>query len=195
MDSDRQHERRPGQLYGNLAAGWQGPGGRRQCEEWEWGDGDRGDLRPATGTWSPTGSLNVPRVQHTATLLNNGKVLVAGDPTGAFSCELYDPATGLWSFTGSLAAERYGHTATLLADGKVLVAGGHGDNINSLQTSEIYDPDTETWSSGGDLVDSRAFHAATLLPDGEVLLTGGDNNTKDVLTTAELGTEMATTER
>ena len=82
---------------------------------------------PASGTWTATGSLGTARRGHTATLLPNGKVLVAGgdDSSNALaSAELYDPASGTWTATGSLATARYGHTATLLPNGKVLVAGG-----------------------------------------------------------------------
>ena len=82
---------------------------------------------PAIGTWSATGSLNTARDYHTATLLPNGKVLVAGGYGSSFnlaSAELYDPASGTWSATGSLSTARFYHTATLLPNGKVLVAGG-----------------------------------------------------------------------
>ena len=83
---------------------------------------------PPAGLWSATGSLATARECHTATLLPNGKVLVAGgdgDSSGCLSsAELYDPASGLWSSTGNLATARYDHTATLLPNGKVLVAGG-----------------------------------------------------------------------
>ena len=86
---------------------------------------------PVTGNWSSTtGSLATARLYHTATLLPNGKVLVAGgvDNIGASlsSAELYDSATGNWSSTGSLGTARYDHTATLLPNGTVLVAGGFG---------------------------------------------------------------------
>ena len=81
---------------------------------------------PASGTWTATGSLNTGRDVHTATLLPNGKVLVAGgdDSSSLSSAELYDPASGSWSATGSLNTGRDSHTATLLPNGKVLVAGG-----------------------------------------------------------------------
>ena len=86
---------------------------------------------PASGTWNGTGSLAVARYDHTATLLPNGKVLVAGgynDAAGGYlsTAELYDPASGAWSATGGLATTRVDHTATLLPNGKVLVAGGSG---------------------------------------------------------------------
>jgi hypothetical protein len=100
---------------------------------------------PASGTWIPTNSLNTARSQHTATLLPNGKVLVAGGigpiigvGYGALtSAELYDPELGTWTVTGLLNTARYDHTATLLTDGTVLVAGGlNGDG--ALSSAERY---------------------------------------------------------
>src|SRR6266446_5765616 len=80
-----------------------------------------------TGTWEATGRMATVRIAHTATLLPNGQVLVAGG-NGSIgtlaSAELYDPASGLWRETGSMATARYSHTATLLPNGQVLVAGG-----------------------------------------------------------------------
>src|SRR5262249_29741179 len=77
-----------------------------------------------------TGSLAIARTVHTATLLPNGQVLVAGglDSTGQYpvDAELYNPATGIWVTTGRLINGRYHHTATLLADGRLLVVGGLG---------------------------------------------------------------------
>src|SRR5262249_43010081 len=84
-------------------------------------------------TFSYTGSLSTARTAYTATLLQNGKVLVAGgqDASGVLaSAELYDPATGIWSATGSLHTGRKWHTATLLPNGKVLVAAGFDNNVN-----------------------------------------------------------------
>lgn len=118
--------------------------------------------------WSFTGSLHTPRYLYTATLLQNGKVLVAGAFRGASvsAAELYDPETGTWSVTGNLNSSIYLHTATLLQNGKVLVVGGN--------SAELYDPGTGTWSSVGRLDRSiRLRHTATLLPDGSVLIAGG----------------------
>src|SRR5207247_1734174 len=94
---------------------------------------------PATGTWTATGSLGTARFDHTATLLPNGKVLVAGGYNGSplASAELYDPASGTWTATGSLGAARVEHTATLLPNGKVLVAAGF--NGSYLASAELYD--------------------------------------------------------
>src|SRR5207248_5539121 len=92
-----------------------------------------------SGTWSATGSLATARSGHTATLLPNGKVLVAGKSTNGFraSAELYDSASGTWSATGSLVIGRSGHTATLLPNGRVLIAAGAG-NSGVLATAELY---------------------------------------------------------
>src|SRR5204863_9867617 len=93
---------------------------------------------PSSGTWTATGSLNAGRELHTATLLPNGKVLVAGGQNsviGLTSAELYDAASGTWSATGSLNTARYSHTATLLPNSNVLVAAGRNDN--SLATGGL----------------------------------------------------------
>src|SRR5438105_14028919 len=96
-----------------------------------------------SGTWTPTGSLATARYGHTATLLPNGKVLVAGggDSFGqeVASAELYDPATGLWTATGSMSTARVNYTATLLPNGKVLVAGGLGNGGLHLGDAELHE--------------------------------------------------------
>ena len=111
---------------------------------------------------------------HTATLLPNGKVLVAGGYNGGAltSAELYDPASGTWTATGSLNTARYDHTATLLPNGKVLVAGGIS-NGSDLTSAELYDPASGTWTATGSLNTARYEHTATLLPNGKVLVAGG----------------------
>src|SRR5262249_21723780 len=96
-------------------------------------------IAQSSGTFTPTGSMTVMRVEYTATLLPNGKVLIAGGASDA-SAELYDPSTGKFSLTGNITRARYGHTATLLADGRVLMAGGYGDSWSYISTAEIYDP-------------------------------------------------------
>ena len=130
----------------------------------------------ASGVFEETGSLGTGRYSHTATLLPNGKVLVAGGLTGfpsgtiIASAELYDPASGTWTATGSLAHARCQHTATLLPNGKVLVAGGQ--NGSALASVELYDPASGTWTASGNLATARATHTATLLPNGKVLVAG-----------------------
>jgi N-acetylneuraminic acid mutarotase len=134
-------------------------------------------------------SMANARQGHTATLLSNGKVLVAGGlgSSGILaSAELYDPTTNSWSATNnSLAAARIDHTATLLPDGKVLVAGGFG-NGSPLASAQLYDPATNTWVMAGALGIARRFHTATLLPNGKVLVAGGQDNNFNGLASAEL---------
>jgi WD40 repeat protein len=149
-------------------------------------------VHPCAGqTWTATGSLATARQEHSATLLPNGQVLVAGgfDGSGTVlaSAELYDPASGTWTATGSLATARHRHAATLLPNGQVLVAGGV-DNFNSLANAELYDPASGTWTATGSLNTARLSHTATLLPDGKVLVVGGDRSAQvfSALASAEL---------
>ncbi|MGA7273695.1 MAG: kelch repeat-containing protein, partial [Candidatus Udaeobacter sp.] len=126
-------------------------------------------------TFGNTGSLTTAREQHTATLLPNGQVLVAGgEGTSGYlsSAELYDPASGTWTATGSLTTARDLHTATLLPNGQVLVAGGIGTSVD-LSSAELYDPASGTWTATGSLTTARFEHTATLLPNGKVLVAGG----------------------
>ena len=143
---------------------------------------------PATGHWTATGPLKYGRYQHTATLLQNGKVLVAGgtgySPTT--TVELYDPASGTWTTTGAMSTARAQHTATLLPDGRVLTAGG-GSTFGLPPpgpSAELYDPVTGTWAGTGGLGTNRFAHTATLLPNGKVLAIGGYNS--GALTSTEL---------
>jgi hypothetical protein len=142
---------------------------------------------PATGKWTLTGSMNVRRVYHTATLLLDGRVLVVGCFTAGSTntAELYDPATGNWSFTGSTTIPHYGfHTATLLHNGMVLVAAGYDATGDVSASAELYDPATGTWTPTGSLNVARQAHTATLLANGKVLVAGGANG--GILASAEL---------
>ncbi len=132
---------------------------------------------PTTGVWSATGSMVSARAWHNATLLPDGKVLVAGgwnNGDDLYSAEIYDPATKTWTATGSLTIERHG-PATLLLDGRLLAAGGAGGNPPTYThaSAEIYDPATESWSATGAMTSARRGHTITLLPDGKVLVAGG----------------------
>ena len=131
---------------------------------------------PTTRTWTDTGSLRRARWSHTATLLPNGQVLVAGGQNlkrDFPSAELYDPATGVWTATRSMTAERVSHTATLLPNGQVLVTGGFMANVGTLASAELYHPVTGVWRATGSMAMARYLHTATLLPNGQVLVAGG----------------------
>src|SRR5882724_11182609 len=122
--------------------------------------------KPRASAWAKTGSMYADRYRHTATLLPNGKVLVAGGINNSettATAELYNPTAGKWSKTGSMASRRVNFTATLLRNGKVLGVGGaaeNGGNGNALATAELYNPTTGKWSKTGSMASSRYIHTA-----------------------------------
>jgi len=119
------------------------------------------------------------RVSHTATLLTDGKVLVAGGLSSSElhnSAEVYNPITGQWQMAGSLSYSRQSHTAVLLSNGKVLAVGGAKASMNSPEKSaELYDPSSATWSTTGSPLFNHVFTRAALLADGRVIVAGGWN--------------------
>ena len=136
---------------------------------------------PQLGRSTPNGGseMNGDHYGHTATLLNTGKVLIAGGQYiipnfggGQSPAELYDPSAGTFTLTtGDLTTPRSLHTATLLNDGTVLIAGGV--NSYSLAGAEVYDPTTDTFAATGSLGTPSYTHTATLLNNGKVLIAGG----------------------
>ena len=145
------------------------------------------------GIWTATGDLGTPRWRHTATLLPNDQVLVAGGGgnSGALaSAQLYHPAIGRWQRIADMNHSHVDHTATLLPNGLVLVAGGAACNgagsTGRCGPSELYDPTTRTWKDTGSLRRARWDHTATLLPNGQVLVAGGVNFIDGFLASAEL---------
>jgi Galactose oxidase, central domain/Kelch motif len=141
---------------------------------------------PNAGAFTQTGSMTVGRFLHTATQLQDGRVLIVGGVLASASdpvatAEVYDPATGIFTMTGAMATARERHTATLLADGRVLIVGGT-TSTGATATVEVYDPSTASFSVTGSMDEARTFHTATLLPNGKVLVAGGgdENSTAEV---------------
>jgi hypothetical protein len=136
-------------------------------------------------TFSSVGSMATPLAYQTATLLQNGTVLIAGGDNNAGitpTAEIYNPSTNTFSPTGTMSVARYSSTATLLTDGTVMIAGGSGG-----KTAELYDPKAGTFSvTTGSMTSVRYNATATLLQDGTVLIAGGDVGDWQGLTSAEI---------
>lgn len=140
---------------------------------------------PSTGLWSASGSTTTIHVYGAATLLPNGKVLLAGgdtiSPTATAAAEIYDPATGTWAATGSMTTPRSRQSAVLLANGKVLAVSGFNGGAYTL-TAELYDPITGLWTITGTMTGTlpagaivsylQSKQTATLLTNGQVLVVG-----------------------
>lgn len=134
---------------------------------------------PTTGIFTLTkGEMRTPRVHHTATLMHDGTVLIAGGGSPGNTAEIYDPATETFTaVTGGMYSARHGHTATLLNDGTVLIAGGRDDSDTDLSSAEFYYPNDGQFSpTYYGMRYARYGHTATLLNDGTVLIAGGDND-------------------
>jgi hypothetical protein len=153
---------------------------------------------------SLAGPMGVGRQIHTATVLADGRVLIAGGydnkDAALASAVLYDPGTDTFSDTGSLANARGLHTATLLNDGRVLIAGGGPaswlplpGNGTYLFSAELYDPGTGTFSPTGTMTTARENHTATRLADGRVLIAGGTDLGSHTISSAELYDPMTGT--
>jgi hypothetical protein len=148
---------------------------------------------PSTGRWMPTGPMHFPHLGAAASLLADGRVLVAGGARFAapversgFSCEVYDPTTRSWTRTGEMNIERMEHTATLLPNGHVLVAGGSAD-----RQAEFFDPRTGKWALTGEMGLPGDGNASILLPGGQVLVAGSANFSSAAMTSASLAVANA----
>jgi hypothetical protein len=149
---------------------------------------------PTTGIFRATGAMATARIGFTATVLNDGRVLVAGGfLSGLYlaNAEIYSPQTGTFTaVAGGMTQPRYQHAAALLADGRVLVAGGWSYYFTSMRptaSAEIFDPATGAFSAlAASMTDSRESLMLTLLPSGLVLAAAGYDASNEVLDTAEV---------
>ena len=141
----------------------------------------------STSLFTPPGSNTIkidemitPRLKHTASVLEGGKVLIAGGIDSNHNlideAELFDPSTGKFSSTHALNAQRSSHTASILANGKVLIVGGWVTIEGISRSAEIYDPSSGLFANTGNLTEKRNGHAARLLPSGKVLLINGQES-------------------
>jgi hypothetical protein len=142
-----------------------------------------GSLRPAT-------SMLEPRSGHSATLLPDGRVLIAGgmrrNQDFYKSAELYDPATGKFQPTGEMNQRRVGHIAVLLRSGKVLIAGGWV-GMGGTDSAELYEPATGKFTPiAAKMTTPRGRPSATLMPNGDVLIAGGERRDNESLASAEI---------
>ena len=153
---------------------------------------------PAANTWTKAASMSTGRLQPTMTVLNDGRVLVAGGSgdietdqgllraVPLASAEIYDPEKNEWTDVAPMWVPRALHTATLLHSGKVLVAGGFDGATGELSSAELYDPVTNEWEATEPLAEARDSATATALPNGEVLVAGGDGGARGTLGSAEV---------
>jgi Kelch motif/Galactose oxidase, central domain len=136
-----------------------------------------------SGAWTQAPNLLEGHVAHTATLLNDGRVLIAGgtdvDGVARARCELFDPRTNRWTRAADMIHARAAHAATLLAEGNVLVTGGQtGLGIfpnEVLASAEIYHPASNSWTVVAPMHAPRRWHTSIRLHDGRVLVVGGTN--------------------
>ncbi len=137
---------------------------------------------PILDTWTPTGTMNMPRADGEPVVLRDGKVLITGGniviepPARTDTAEIYDPETGDWTLTsGAMSDPKVDHAYTLLNDGTVLVAGGLRSNDNPVTSADLYDPIRNRWTSTASMSKARSGILAVKLDDGSVLVPGGLN--------------------
>jgi N-acetylneuraminic acid mutarotase len=152
-------------------------------------DGTAEIYNVAANRWTKTaGAMSTPRFEHSATALDDGKVLIAGGqgpPISGVSAalattEIYDPAVDSFRNSNDMGDARFNHTALKLPDRTIMVIGGAGgtNGDTSLSTAEVFNPGDGSWTSAGALTGSRTGHVAAVFPDGRVLVAGGESVTR-----------------
>ena len=144
---------------------------------------------PSSGTWATTGTMISIHISYAdpATLLLDGRVLVAGGGVDGRAAEVYDPSTGSWAATGDMVITvTASPRATLLLDGRVLVTGVTSVGEPFASAAQLYDPANGSWSLTGTPIEPRFAYLATRLNDGKVLVAGGAVGGVVQLTSAEL---------
>ncbi len=151
-----------------VAGGWAGSTVTASAERYD----------PATGQFTPTGSMGTARANMAAALLPDGSVLVADGYDGRVAldnAEIYDPVAGTFGPTGRLTVPRAGLASATLPGGRVLLAGG-GSTDGLSASAEVYDPRTGEFGPTGSMSMVRYKLAAAALPDGRVLVLGGSDD-------------------
>lgn len=164
-----------------------------------------GEILPLGSTeWATTSRFNWERTFHTASLLPDGRVLVAGG-TGRIvlkegeeeplfrgnkdlnSAEIYDPKTDEWENAPDMAYKKQLAQAITLEDGRVMIIGGRS-GVSTLSSVEAYDPEENSWTELESMTQSRMSHSAVKLIDNRILVTGGMESVTmgDTLSSSEI---------
>jgi Kelch motif protein/galactose oxidase-like protein len=144
---------------------------------------------PATNKWALTGSMHVPRCNHGATMLPDGRVLVAGgDSEGTVhaAAEIYNPASGKWTMAAELNSTRFLFSVLALPNGTLFAPGGAAFGTIPRDSADVYDPAHNTWTATPSLNVSRYENGSAVLPDGKVLVFGGFTQNLTWATMSEL---------
>ncbi len=150
---------------------------------------------PSTDTWTPGGSMYVPRENHTSTLINDSMILISGGLTGQegnwqvlTECEIYNVNSLQCTVTGSMSQLRHDHAAALLSDGTVLVAGGRtgGAGSDYLAECEIFNPSSGTWAIAPPMPEARIAPITAVFSDNSVLIAGGRKDDNDAAEAADV---------